>query len=578
MRLSARLALIVVTAIIVMLFYVPLGHADYTGRWGEGTFGITLPRAAATHALEIAPNSPAARAGIQSGDEIVTRPFSEQWEEVAFPHVGDRMTISLRRGTSLFTATLTAQPVPHFGWWDRVTGILAIIPATIFFVIAAVLVFLRPSVMTWSFLAYAAGYYSTGPTFEYYHGLIAGVPFLAMSFMLFTVFGNLAVMPLLLFVLRFPDNTVSGWTKVADRIVWMMIALAFLGYANEWRVTWSSGDARGVMSDILGIWLPLLVFVAAAAIVIEKYKLATPATRQRFGFLVVGLIVSFVAYAVYFVPGVPFAAAQVIGYGVVLMPISVAYAVLRHRVLDVNFVLNRAIAYGVLSIVVIAFISLLDWGLSHVVAEQRLATGIELLVTIGVGFLLDRINHATESLVESVFFRQRRQAESYLRRAAEALPYATDESAISDGLTQVPVDGLGLAAAALYRRSFDGARFEGIATSHDTMMAPSGFDRNHLLVRMLQASEARVWLDEVRSHLDPENAAIYVLALPITVRHELVAFALYGAHRNGAQLDPEEVTLLLELAREAARAYDHVEAVRTRERYARFMVTTPETA
>ncbi|HET9028543.1 MAG TPA: hypothetical protein VFN49_00040, partial [Candidatus Aquilonibacter sp.] len=88
--------------------------------------------------------------------------------------------------------------------------------------------------------------------------------------------------------------------------------------------------------------------------------------------------------------------------------------------------------------------------------------------------------------------------------------------------------------------------------------------------------EERIWLDQLRNHLDAENSAIYALAIPVTVRHELVSFTLYGAHLNGAQLDPEEVELLEELAREAARAYDHIEAVRVRERYARLSVPAIE--
>ena len=85
---------------------------------------------------------------------------------------------------------------------------------------------------------------------------------------------------------------------------------------------------------------------------------------------------------------------------------------------------------------------------------------------------------------------------------------------------------------------------------------------------MLLADETIVWLDDLRVASRSANAAIYTLAVPVTVRHELVSFTLYGAHANGAQLDPEEVELLEELAREASRAYDHVEAVRARERYA----------
>jgi ABC-type transport system involved in cytochrome bd biosynthesis fused ATPase/permease subunit len=94
-----------------------------------------------------------------------------------------------------------------------------------------------------------------------------------------------------------------------------------------------------------------------------------------------------------------------------------------------------------------------------------------------------------------------------------------------------------------------------------------------LLVRMLLADESIVWLDEIRSHLDAENAAIYSLAVPVSVRHELVSFTLYGAHTNGAQLDPDEVELLKELAREAARAYDHVEAQRAQQRYSRMLAS-----
>jgi hypothetical protein len=105
-----------------------------------------------------------------------------------------------------------------------------------------------------------------------------------------------------------------------------------------------------------------------------------------------------------------------------------------------------------------------------------------------------------------------------------------------------------------------------------------GFDRDHPLVRFLKADEQVVWLQDVRAHLDPENSAIYVLAVPVTVRHELVSFVLYGAHTNGSQIDPEEVVLIKDLALEAARAYDHVEAVRTRELMSRFTAIPARTS
>jgi hypothetical protein len=563
-----RIVLVLVTALVVLVFYIPVGHSDYAGTWGGGTYGADASRSLAGYVDAVAPGSPADRAGVRVGDKVLVAPFSTDYPRVAFPRVGDRGTFTLRRPDgSTYTVTLTAIALSSFTRTAQVLGILAMLPATIFVAIAFMLVFLRPNVMTWSFYAYATGFLSTQPSMAFYYSYLPQAEFLGLSFLLNTVWGNFAVLPLLPFILRFPDDKLTGFSKSFDRILWIAIAVAFVAYTYEW-YAYEIGEYPS-WSAALDTWLPLATFAMAIVILVEKYKHATPQMRQRYGFLTLGLIVSFVAYAIYFVPSVPRSVAEIIGFATVIMPISVMYAILRHRVIDVNFVLNRALVYGILSVFVIAFVSLLDWFAGHVIAGERFATGVELLFTIAVGFLLDRINHWVSNAVDLVFFRSRRASEDYLHRAARALPYATEEAAVTESLVQVPTDALHLSAAALYRRANDGERFEGIATSTNAEVAPPGFDSNHLLVRMLASGEQRVWLEELRGHLDREQAKHYVLAVPVTVRHELVSFTLYGPHRNGAQLDSEEVDLLEELAREASRAYDHIEAVRMRERYAK---------
>jgi hypothetical protein len=568
----ARSLLIVITALVVFIYYAPLGHADYVGRWGDGTYGIVAPRGALSVVDDVEAASPASRAGIHAGDRLVEASPTER-SALVFPRAGERATFHFqRRDGTTYRATLTAVPVSNFGWWDRLGGVLAILPSTIFLIVAFALVYVRPSVMTWAFFVYSVGYFSTGPSFEYFRGVLPDPIYTVMSFALGTAFGSFAVMPLIPFVLRFPNNDMQGWRKKIETPIWILLGLAYGAYVYEWWYGYVNGTPPH-FAALLDSWLPLAAFAIAAAIVVKNFKTATPDLRQRMSFLVVGVIVSFAAYAVYFVPSVPFAVGQIVGYAATLMPICVAYAVLRHRVLDVNFVLNRAIAYGVLSVLVIAFISMLDWLASRVVSIEHFATVVELGVTIAIGFLLDRINRVVGNFVESVLFRKRHQAERYLQRVATALPYATGEDAVTDGLVHEPVDALELTAGALYRRSDDGRHFDGIATSDETLVAPPGFDADHNLVRFLKAEEDVVWLHELRAHLDPENSAIYVLAIPVLVRHQLESFALYGAHRNGAQIDPDEVKLLKELAREAARAYDHVEAVRMRELLARASLT-----
>ncbi len=576
-RVLSRGVLVLVTLFVVILYYVPIGHVDFAENWGEGTFGITL-RPPATIVVGVDRGSPADRAGIRVGDRLLDNGNYETVSRLRAPYPGELERLTFERGQARYTVMLMARPNPDFGLLQRIGGVLAYIPPTVFLIVAFLLVFLRPSIMSWSFYVFAVGYFGTTPAFMYWSHVLTPSSYLVLTFILSTILGPWSVLPLLPFVLRFPDGDVRGWRRSMDRFVWAFLALAYVPYLIEWHIYLGTGliPAWDVVPSTL---IPLLAFALAGLILAKNFATASPSDRQRFAFVALGTLISFVAYAIYFVPGVPFALGQVIGFAVVLMPICVAYAVFRLRVLDVNFVLNRALVFGALSLGVIAFVSILDWLLSRVVALGRLAVGVELLATIAVGVLLDRINRAVEAFVETIFFRARRLAERRVRRAAAALPYATNEDAIVDGLVQVPVSAMELAAAALYRRSESGARFEGVATAHQTTVAPPGFDANDLLVRMLMADEKIVWLDDFRSHLDPQNAAIYTLAVPVTVRHELISFTLYGAHANGAQLDPEEVELLEELAREAARAYDHVEAERTRALYARLAaLQSPRTA
>jgi hypothetical protein len=566
----ARGLLILVTLFVVATYYVPIGHVDFAENWGEGTFGLTIPARTVT-VLSVEKHSAADRAGIRSGDQLVDGGDAEISSRLRSAYPRERETLRLKRNDVTYVAMVTGVANPNFGLWQRVGGVLAYLPPTVFLVVAFLLVFLRPSVMSWALYVFAVGYFGTSPVFMYWSHVLSPAAYVVLTFVLSTVFGPWSVLPLLPFVLRFPNGDVRGWRRKVDPFIWAFLALSYSLYVVEWQIYYRTSESVPGWDVVPSTVIPLVAFVVAGLILAKNVSMATPSDRQRWGFLAIGTLASFLAYAIYFVPGVPFAVGQVVGFAVVLMPICIAYAVFRLRVLDVNFVLNRALVYGMLSLGVVAFVSILDWFFSRVVAIGRLAIGLELLATIGIGFLLDRINRVVEGVVESVFFRRRRLAEQHLRRAASALPYATDEAAIVDGLVQIPVDALDLAAAALYRRSDGGARYEGVATARQTMVAPPGFDRNDLLVRMLFADESIVWLDEIRSHLDAENAGIYTLAVPVSVRHELVSFTLYGAHANGAQLDPEEVELLKELAREAARAYDHVEAERAQRRYSQIL-------
>jgi len=88
--------------------------------------------------------------------------------------------------------------------------------------------------------------------------------------------------------------------------------------------------------------------------------------------------------------------------------------------------------------------------------------------------------------------------------------------------------------------------------------ATKAFMGDHDLVRFLTTERARVQLRD----LDREYEA--AIAIPIFQGNALTGFALYGTHRDGTSLDPDEVETLEHLCEAAAQAYTLIENARYR--------------
>ncbi len=75
----------------------------------------------------------------------------------------------------------------------------------------------------------------------YWSHLLSQPAYIALVFVLSTVFGPWSVLPLLPFLLRFPNGDVSGWRRRIDPFVWVFLALAYVLYVVEWRAYYGIG-------------------------------------------------------------------------------------------------------------------------------------------------------------------------------------------------------------------------------------------------------------------------------------------------------------------------------------------------
>jgi len=240
----------------------------------------------------------------------------------------------------------------------------------------------------------------------------------------------------------------------------------------------------------------------------------------------------------------------------ILTPIALMYAILKRHVIDVRFVISRTVVYAAITTLVVGIIGLVDWATSAYLHEVRVAMALDALVTIGIAFALNRVHRWLEYAVDFVLFRKKYEAETYLKRLARTLHNAKQETTVDHSLVHDPYKRLELLNATLFRANGTGFDARASASAHGH--ARSTFEYDHDLVRFLTTERARVNLRDLDGEADAS------IAIPIFQGNALAGFALYGTHRDGTSLDPDELETLEHLCDSAAQAYTLIEISRYR--------------
>jgi hypothetical protein len=330
--------------------------------------------------------------------------------------------------------------------------------------------------------------------------------------------------------------------------------------------------ALGVPSEFASrsfIALGSLVFAVGFIALLSTYYHVRGLDRQRIKWVIMGFAIglpSFVLAAIFDVLSwspftVPYWLIGLLLCLNLLVPITIAYAVIHHHVIDVSFVISRAVVYAALTALLVAAFALIDFELGQRLSSGKLAVAMQVVVSIGFAFWLNAIHKRINDIVDSILFKRRHLAEKQLARIARALPHAPTAEAVDRMLVDEPVAALDLTSAALFRTGDDGravlARHSGWPET-----SPSSLDADDSLLLQLTADQTPLDLREVHWHRDdlPVATARPLLALPVTVRRRLAAFVLYSGHVGGEALDPTEQHCVSALAVGASAAYDHLDA------------------
>lgn len=518
----------------------------------------------------VVPGFAAADAGIVEGDSVDFASTGIAARSVlvnrdayaAAMSPGNPLTFVIRHGGIERPVTLDARPQQRSSA-DNATDIILMASELFFVLIGSALVLMRPSGMTWAFYIYSLS-----------NGLYSIVAYTALPLelraadMVFhSVLFGAGIVAFVIFALRFPNDRPTGWTRYASApLAACAVIFALVKAYPDIATLFFAAHTEGVLRAALRAYGVL--FLLGLAAIVRSYAISSPEDRQRVKWVVFGLIVGFgLGYAVlFFYPNPTVAVGNLIFSASVLFPVALAYAIVRHRVIDVNFIVSRTLVYGSITALIVGLFGVIDWFFSSYLSLSKAGTAADIVVAIGIGIWFRALHGRVDAIVDAIFFRRRHEAETRLRRLSKALPHASSIDAVVDALVDRAADALDLSSAAIFFREGTSrfVRARAIGWGEEGAAALSADD---VLVLQLSAEQQPL----VLSHVDydrkvmPRGTAQPALAVPISVRNELRAVVLYGPHRRGDDLDPDEIAVLTLLAVSASAALDHAEAVRTRE-------------
>jgi hypothetical protein len=308
---------------------------------------------------------------------------------------------------------------------------------------------------------------------------------------------------------------------------------------------------------VYGSWRildPLLVVAAAAAVAVAVAS--TPrSNRARAAWLLLPLPFALVISTASF--DLTTSASTWIGYMALYVltgaaalagAAAVTYALLRRRVLDIDFIVSRTLVVAIVSALVVGSFALLEWLLGTVLAGVSHATGwiANAALALALGLSLNPMQKRVDGFIEIVFFRKRHEDERALLNFSQEAAYVTDAGVLLDQALDRLRRHTDARDAAILIESGNA-----YAAMRSFGEAPSpGVEENDPAILAL-----KTW----HKPLDPHHyggAMRGALALPMLARGRLVGAIVLGERTGGEAYAPDEIEALSHFAHGVGSALD----------------------
>lgn len=517
-----------------------LGTLPGAGFIGAERTDFTPSPACGTDCLRVdrvAPNSPLALAGVTRGDLIR---FDRSQDRLRHVRAHERIGVSKFQGGHWLRLDVVSIPRPRAGGRDMALHLTYDV-LTVSTAMFGILILARsggrtvPLLLGLALVCFGMNdshpqMWEEAPNVLPIFAIINQTDYLSI-YILFALFA--------IYFAKSAANIKLGWLKYG--FLGYFIVYYIVGY----QAAYSDYFAPNT-KELLGEYRELLsypLYVSSFVFMYIGWKRSDAAERRRhslvlvaFGLLVLAQITTgFVDWGLgardLTINPFEIAAAAVAG---LIAPALFAYAILRHRVFDLGFALNRTLVYGVVSAILLATFGILEWAIERFLPIKGREENalVDAAIALAVFLIFHRVRDVVEHVLESLFFRQWQQAEQVLRRFVREAAFITEQKALAEALV-VALSRFGSGAkVAVYLRESAGYRLD----AGGTEVGAAVLDLNLPDLVRLRADPAPLELDEALSGM--------VLISPVMNRNDVIGFVGLGPKPSGNGFRPDEIELV----------------------------------
>ncbi len=270
---------------------------------------------------------------------------------------------------------------------------------------------------------------------------------------------------LVLVVVLFPDGRLASrrW-RIVPALAFAGCALAVPGFALSTDADEFAGGenpfaVQGLVIDVLavtGVYIVLAALLASAASLFFRFRRARGVERQQLKWVASAAVVGALAMGISapLLPEWTWPAEALTLVSIALIPIAAGIAILRHRLYDIDVVINRTLVYGALTatlaLAYLGSVFLLQLALRPLTKESGLAIAAS---TLAVAALFRPARERIQRIVDRRFYRRKYDAARTLERFGARLRDEVDLDALGADLRTVVNDTMQPAHVSLWLRA-----------------------------------------------------------------------------------------------------------------------------